>query len=76
MNRIDKLLAELRATKQASKPILCRTSEGEEMSMGIIEAMRTGCTFIRTSDGNHDYDELYKGLLSGEVDFSDLPEVE
>lgn len=75
MNRIDKLLAELRAMERTA-PILCRTPDGQEVPMDILEALRTGATFIRTLDGNHDYDELYKAVLSEVVDFSDLPEVE
>ena len=76
MNRIDRLLLMLKGMERSKASILCRTPTGEEKAMYILDALRTGCTFIRTLDGNHDYDELYKGLLSGEVDFSDLPEVE
>lgn len=72
--RIDKLLAELRAMARTAQ-ILCWTPDGREMPMDILEAMRTGATFIRTLDGNHDFDELYRAVLSEEADFSDLLEV-
>lgn len=75
MTRIDKLLADLKAMK-GTKPILCRTPDGAEMAMSIIDALRTGSTFIRALDGCHDYDELYKALLSGDDDIYGLPEVE
>lgn len=72
--RIDELLAELRAMERTA-PILCWTPDGQEIPMDILEARRTGSTFIRTLDGNHDYDELYEAVLGKAVDFSDLPEV-
>ena len=76
MTRIDRLLSRLRAMERTKAPILCRTPAGEEKAMYILDALQTGCTFIRTLGENHDSDELYKGLLSGEIDCSDLPEVE
>lgn len=76
MNRIDKLLLMLKDMERSKASVLCRTPAGEEKVMYILDAMRTGCTFIRTLGENHDYDELYKALLSGEIDCSDLPEVE
>jgi len=52
MNRIDRLLARLRAMERSKASILCRTLAGEEKAMYILDALQIGCTFIRTLGEN------------------------
>ena len=61
------LLARLEAL-EAVRPhysIVC-TRDGTEYTTTLFEAMQTGAQFVRTVDGNSDFDELYKSILNAD----------
>ena len=68
------LLARLEAL-EAIRPqdsIVC-TRGGTEYTTTLLDAMQTGARFVRTVDGNTDFDELYKAVLN--VDPADLERI-
>ena len=51
--------------------------DGSEYTMNLFDAMKRNAAFVRTLDGSHDFDELYKAVLPGtEEDFSSILEAE
>lgn len=67
------LLARLEAL-EAVRPhyfIVC-TKDGTEFRTTLLEAMRDGAQFVRTVDGNTEFDELYRAVLN--ADPADLEE--
>lgn len=68
------LLARLEAL-EAVRPqdsIVC-TKDGAEFTTSLLAAIQSGAQFVRTVDGNTDFDELYKAVLN--VDAADLKRI-
>lgn len=69
---LETRLSRIQAALEAMRPqysIIC-TKDGREYATTLLEAMQTGAQFVRTVDGNNDFDELYRALLND--DLSDL----
>ena len=78
MTRVDKLLDAAKRMQHGTAPnLLFLLPDGTEKPMDFSEALRAGgMQFIRTLDGNHDFDELFIAVFnSGEIDVSDLEEL-
>ena len=63
---LETRLARVQAALEAMRPkysIIC-TKGGKEYATTLSEAIQTGAQFVRTVDGNSDFDALYRALLN------------
>lgn len=63
---LETRLARIQEALEAMRPqysIIC-TKGGKEFATTLSEAIQTGAQFVRTVDGNSDFDELYRALLN------------
>lgn len=59
LSRIQEALEAMRSQYS----IIC-TKDGREYATTLLEGIQTGAQFVRTVDGNSDFDELYRALLN------------
>lgn len=63
---LETRLARIQEALEAMRPqysIIC-TKGGKEFATTLSEALKAGAQFVRTVDGNSDFDELYRALLN------------
>ena len=63
---LETRLARIQEALEAMRPqypIIC-TKGGKEYATTLLEAIQAGAQFVRTVDGNSDFDELYRALLN------------
>lgn len=63
---LETRLARIQEALEAMRPqysIIC-TKGGKKYAATLSEAIQTGAQFVRTVDGNSDFDELYRALLN------------